>query len=123
MIFVTGPLFSGKKSYIKQRMGWDDATLARRAVWDVQDLAAHCQDLESLAAELAQKDVVMAVEVGGGVVPIDPVERQWREETGRLCCLLAQRAQRVERIFCGIAMTLKPTKEDGQNEDHAGAAR
>ena len=52
MIFVTGPLFSGKKSYIKQRMGWDDATLARRAVWDVQDLAAHCQDLEALAAEL-----------------------------------------------------------------------
>jgi len=29
----------------------------------------------------------------------------------------------VERIFCGIAMTLKATEEDGQNEDHAGAAR
>ena len=28
MIFVTGPLFSGKKSYVKQRMGWDDDTLA-----------------------------------------------------------------------------------------------
>ena len=75
MIFVTGPLFSGKKSYVKQRMGWDDGTLARRAVWDVQDLAARCRDLEALAAELAQKDVVMAVEVGGGVVPIDPAER------------------------------------------------
>ena len=53
MIFVTGPLFSGKKSYVKQRMGWDDGTLARRAVWDVQDLAARCRDLEGLAAELA----------------------------------------------------------------------
>ena len=62
-------------------------------------------------------------EIGCGVVPIDPVERQWREETGRLCCLLAQRAQRVERIFCGIAMTLKATEEDGQNEDHTGATR
>lgn len=67
--------------------------------------------------------IILCDEVGCGVVPIDPVERQWREETGRLCCLLAQRAQRVERIFCGIAMTLKPTKEDGQNEDHSGAAR
>ena len=67
--------------------------------------------------------VILCDEVGCGVVPIAPAERQWREETGRLCCLLAQRAQRVERIFCGIAMTLKATEEDGQNEDHAGAAR
>ena len=67
--------------------------------------------------------VILCDEVGCGVVPIDPAERQWREETGRLCCLLAQRAQRVERIFCGIAMTLKATEEDGQNENHTGAAR
>lgn len=107
MIFVTGPLFSGKKSYVKQRMGWDDGTLARRAVWDVQDLAARCRDLEALAAELAQKDVVMAVEVGGGVVPIDPAERAVREAAGRLACLLAQRAETVVRVFCGIPTVLK----------------
>ena len=101
MIFVTGPLFSGKKSYIKQRMGWDDDTLARRAVWDVQDLAARCRDLEGLAAELAQK------EVGGGVVPIDPAERAAREAAGRLACLLAQRAETVVRVFCGIPTVLK----------------
>ena len=74
--------------------------------------------------ELKNPDmVILCDEVGCGIVPIEPFQRQWREETGRLCCLLAQRAQRVERIFCGIAMTLKATEEDGQNEDHTGATR
>lgn len=70
-------------------------------------LAARCRDLEGLAAELAQKDVVMAVEVGGGVVPIDPAERAAREAAGRLACLLAQRAETVVRVFCGIPTVLK----------------
>ena len=31
----------------------------------------------------------------------------WREAVGRLCCALAGRAETVERIFCGIPMTLR----------------
>ena len=30
-----------------------------------------------------------------------------REAVGRLCCRLAARAARVERIFCGLPMVLK----------------
>ena len=41
------------------------------------------------------------------MVPIDPGERSWREAVGRLCCVLARRADRVERIFCGLSMVLK----------------
>ena len=51
--------------------------------------------------------VILCDEVGCGVVPVDPAERAWREETGRLCCELAQKADRVERIFCGLSMVLK----------------
>lgn len=51
--------------------------------------------------------VILCDEVGCGVVPIDRSERHWRETVGRLCCLLAQRAESVERIFCGIPMRLK----------------
>ena len=46
-------------------------------------------------------------EIGLGVVPLDPFERLWREETGRALCVLAERAQRVERICCGLGMRLK----------------
>ena len=50
--------------------------------------------------------VILCDEVGCGVVPIDPGERSWREAVGRLCCVLARRADRVERIFCGLSMVL-----------------
>lgn len=53
--------------------------------------------------------VILCDEIGCGVVPIDPQERQWRELTGRLCCQLAQKAQRVCRIFCGLPHLLKDT--------------
>ncbi|WP_417341939.1 bifunctional adenosylcobinamide kinase/adenosylcobinamide-phosphate guanylyltransferase, partial [Evtepia gabavorous] len=54
-----------------------------------------------------QYEVVIAPEVGGGVVPVDPVQRQNREAAGRLACLLAQRADRVIRVFCGLPQALK----------------
>lgn len=107
MIFVTGPLFSGKRAYIQQALGLTDRQLADQAVWDVQQLAAQTADLEGLADQLARHAVVIATEVGGGVVPIDPEERQARERAGRLACLLAQRADTVIRVCCGLPQYLK----------------
>lgn len=67
------------------------------------------EDLEDLLS--ANPDVIILCnEVGCGVVPIDKGERAWREAVGRLCCQLAQRADRVERIFCGLAAVLKGDK-------------
>ncbi len=107
MIFITGPLYSGKRDYACSLLNCDRPELEQRAVWDVQNLAADCADLNTLADELAQHDVVIATEVGGGVVPIDAKERAAREAAGRLSCLLAQKAERVVRVFCGLPMVLK----------------
>lgn len=107
VIFVTGPLFAGKKEYICKALGWSEEDLARRGIWEVQNLAGQEEDLEKLAKNLAQYEVVIATEVGGGVVPVDPVQRQNREAAGRLACLLAQRADRVIRVFCGLPQALK----------------
>lgn len=51
--------------------------------------------------------VLIAQEIGSGVVPLHAEERRWREETGRTCCMLAQQAARVDRVFCGLAATIK----------------
>ena len=59
------------------------------------------------SAELSAHEVVISTEVGGGVVPTDPAERAAREAAGRLNCLLAKRADRVIRVFCGLPMVLK----------------
>ena len=34
-------------------------------------------------------------------------ERAARERAGRLCCLLAERADTVVRVFCGIPKVIK----------------
>lgn len=121
MIFVTGPLFAGKQEYIMKALGWDEAAFEKNAVRDVQDLAAltpfdeseelaavtPADSLEALADSLASKQVVIATEVGGGVVPLDPVQRREREAAGRLACLLAARADIVVRVYCGIPCLLK----------------
>lgn len=70
MIFITGPLYSGKRTFAR--------TLPGRCIADVQQLAAGCKDnteLEKLADKLSAYDIVLSTEVGGGVVPIDPAER------------------------------------------------
>ena len=103
MIFITGPLYSGKRTFAQ--------TLPGRRLADVQTLAADVSDreaLEQLADRLAAEyDILIATEVGGGVVPMDANQRADREAAGRLACLLAARADCVVQMFCGIPTVLK----------------
>ena len=99
MIFITGPLYSGKRTVAQNFPG--------TRITDVQELAAAAEDLESLADRLAAYDFVLATEVGGGVVPMDAAERAAREAAGRLACLLAARADCVVQMFCGLPTVLK----------------
>lgn len=107
MIFITGPLYSGKRAFAQGLLGCTETELEARAVWDVQERARDCTDLEALAAELSRYEVVIATETGGGIVPLDPAERAGREAAGRLSCLLAERAETVIRVFCGLPTVLK----------------
>ena len=51
--------------------------------------------------------VVVTNEVGSGVVPIDPGERAWREAVGRALCVIAQAADQVVYVTCGIGVRIK----------------
>ena len=107
MIFVTGPLFSGKQDYICGALGIGGAEFRENCVRDVHLLAGKTENLEQLADSLAEKRVVIATEVGCGVVPADPEERRKREAAGRLAVLLASRADTVVRVCCGLPQILK----------------
>ncbi len=109
MIFVTGPLFAGKQEYIMRTLGLNEKQFEALAIRDVQNLAAETpmEKLGDLAESLAEKKIVIATEVGGGIIPLDPVERQNREKAGRLACLLAERAETVIRVCCGLPCYLK----------------
>ena len=51
--------------------------------------------------------IVICDEIGNGIVPIDPLEREYREQTGRILILLAKKAEEVERVICGIGQRIK----------------
>ena len=51
--------------------------------------------------------VMTADEIGCGIVPLDPFEREYRERAGRFCQRAAAQAQEVYRVLCGLEMRIK----------------
>lgn len=51
--------------------------------------------------------IVISDELGCGIVPIDKNDREYRENNGRVMCLLAAKADSVVRLVCGIAVRIK----------------
>lgn len=61
--------------------------------------------LESLRGKCITCD-----EIGCGIIPLDSIERQWREEVGRLCCAIAAEPDTLLfRITAGIPQRIQGT--------------
>ena len=106
MMFVTGPLYAGKREWARKALGLTETEFAKKALWDVQDLAGS-GDLATLVERLCEKEILIATEIGGGLVPVDADDRAKREAAGRLACALAERADVVVRVCCGLPQVLK----------------
>jgi len=116
MILVIGGAGQGKLDYVLRRTGLGPESVARTpeeamtrpVFYGLEDWP----ELEEDRLLEANPEIVLICrEVGCGVVPADPGQRAWREAVGRLCCRLADRADRVERIFCGLPLVLKGERE------------
>ena len=113
MILVIGACASGKTEYVKS-LGYAEADFT--ASLEVPGrVLTHLQDVVSAAPHKAMElleplcayEVIICNEVGSGVIPVSAQERASREQTGRLCNALAQRAERVVRLVCGIPQVIK----------------
>lgn len=114
MILIVGGAASGKRTYART-LGHDpsdmaDAVLDERPVlYNLQDLAARDPaNVEALLPVLLEKACVLCNEVGSGIIPTRAEDRAAREAAGRLCILLAQRAERVVRMLAGVPTVIKP---------------
>ncbi|MBQ7114738.1 MAG: bifunctional adenosylcobinamide kinase/adenosylcobinamide-phosphate guanylyltransferase [Clostridia bacterium] len=94
------------KKEITERLGEDKPVLVHLEK-AVKEALLSGMTQEQILAELMWHEAVICREVGCGVVPIDRMEREWRETVGRICCRLAQDADEVVRVFAGIPMVLK----------------
>ena len=124
MIFITGGAAQGKRTFAREKLGinvfsdgaaaqyeelfgavciTDYQLLVRRLMNEGTDPAAFT---ERLCAEGKLSAVIMN-EVGCGIVPIEKDERLWRENCGRCGCILAEKADAVIRMVCGIPTVIK----------------
>ena len=113
MVLILGGFGAGKRTFAKT-LGFTDAQMSNDPHADAPVLVdletvvkADPACAEALLPLLLNKKLVLCREVGSGVIPMDPQEREWREATGRLCCALAERADAVVRVVCGIPTVLK----------------
>lgn len=67
-------------------------------------------DLQAFAQQVISEypdAVIVANEVGAGVVPIEAEERAFREGVGRVLCRMAAESEAVVRVVCGIGVRIK----------------
>ena len=114
MVLIVGGMGQGKLDFARRELGvsaWSEGKPgAEECVYGLQAfLRDNPNGGEVLHAWCAAhpEGVVICDEVGCGVTPLDRNERVWREAVGRLCCELADRAEAVYRVHCGVGVRLK----------------
>ena len=121
---ITGGAYQGKLAYARRLypgMTWTDGKSCRldeigicSAVYAFHEFVKRwleagrsSAELTALLLEETKERIIVCDEIGCGLVPVDAFEREYREETGRIMTALAERAERVDRVVCGIGTRIR----------------
>ncbi len=107
-ILITGGAGAGKTSWAEAH--FPDREIIRGYHREVRGFLLEGEDPLAAAERLLEEKagaVVVMDELGCGIVPMDPFERKYREVNGRVACLIAERAEQVIRVVCGIGTRIK----------------
>lgn len=124
MIMIIGGAYQGKLAFAKKM--YPDITWADGAICEEAELYS-CEGIyhfhhyierkiragetvDDLAEKLIDRNpaaILITDEIGYGIVPIDRMEREYREQTGRVCSKLAAYSEKVYRVLCGIGQVIK----------------
>lgn len=126
MIFIIGGSDQGKRAFARETLGLseDDFLICSedtreidfrfRCIAHIERFALGCvqrgespEDYWRAHLDRLGDKVLIADDISCGIVPVDPTMRAWREASGRANALLANRAERVWRVFCGLGQVIK----------------
>lgn len=110
MILIVGGAFQGKEAYARETLGYAQKQIVPHVEALIRALLEQGKDPLAEIPRMAdawQDCAVLLEDICCGVVPMDAMDRAWREAVGRCGACLARRAQRVVRVFCGIGTVIK----------------
>jgi len=110
MILVVGGSYQGKTEFA--RSNFVNAKFFNQTHLFIRKRLEEGRSQSEILEELleATKDgnwVLIADEIGNGVVPIDSFERKYRDISGRILIEIASRSTEVYRVVLGIGQRIK----------------
>lgn len=110
MKLYIGGYKQGKLNYVLTNNHCADSEVFSDFHLWIRELIRQGKDAEEMAEEYIIRHpdaIIISDEVGNGIVPMDPFEREYRERLGRILIRVAEKAEHVERIICGIGQRIK----------------
>ena len=124
MILIVGGAFQHKLCYVLKtfkispeavcNLGETDIDFSKKIIYNYHMMKPETGSVFAYTKahrELLMDKIIITNETGAGIVPIERCLRERREDIGRANAYLAQCAQRVDRVVCGIGMTIKGGSE------------
>ncbi len=118
MDLVIGGAYQGKLDYARRAFALKDADIdictedaepdfSRRCLCHYERYLLRCLRTGGERRPEREDAVIVMDDIFCGVVPVEEETRAWRELAGRTMTALAQRADTVTRLFCGLPRRLK----------------
>ncbi len=143
MVLIIGGAYQGKLDYAKEEYGLTDSDVftceeGSTAVGFDEKIVDHFERYiltlikagqvpekavgMQLRANRYKGRIIICDDISQGLVPMDATERAWREGVGRTMVRVAQQADKVVRVFCGIPVVLKDETESTAANTKVGNA-
>lgn len=110
MELYIGGFAQGKSEYVRRLHPGQEIRIKDGFHLWIRQLMQEGRNPEEETARLLEENpdlIIISDEIGNGIVPMDAFEREYRERLGRILIEIAARADRVERVVCGIGQRIK----------------
>lgn len=124
MILIFGGAYNGKLEFVKEKFQINSEEIFfckdinidfdRKVICGLHIFTRACainginsEDILKKYISYLKNKIIICDEINSGIVPMEKMDRVWREETGRGIQFLSQNSTSVYRIFFGIEEKLK----------------
>ena len=125
MVLIFGGAYQGKLEYALDNFNMTEKDvfhckeaavldLSFKVISNLENFVMGCvkegkeaKDLLLEYGEALEDKIIIVTDISQGIVPMDPVQRNWREMVGRTMLYLGGRAEKVIRVFCGLGQEIK----------------